>query len=340
MIAELSRRLKNEPSVTGVAVTDALPGTYHERRTVEVHRGAAPPSIVDTNTEGSHVRVGSVGVEFFDAFRVPIIAGRPFRASDVGAQNGVVIVNQAMARNIGGNPVGARVRFAAAAEGEPGPWKEVIGVAENLGLTPTGDGEADFMFVPVSSADAPFVAVRVNGDAASFAPQLRTIATQVDPGLRLYDVMSLREVIRREDLPTIQVTLIGIGVVLLAIILSAACLYALMSVAVARRTREIAIRVAIGASSRAVLSSLFARAAAQVGVGIVIGNALIVLLLLIVVDDNGSRIVPLEPAAIGRLILLMILASVAITMVGLAACLVPARRALRVQPTVALKEAR
>src|SRR5690606_23050675 len=129
----------------------------------------------------------------------------------------------------------------------------------------TSRGEADFMFMPVSAADARFVAVRVNGDAASFAPQLRTIVTQVDPGLRLYDVLSLREVIRRADLPIIQGIMIGIGVVLLAIILSAASLYALMSVAVARRTREIGIRVAIGATPREILSSLFARAAAQVG---------------------------------------------------------------------------
>jgi predicted permease len=333
VIADLSRRLKNEPAVAGVAVTAALPGTYHRLRTVEVQRGAEPPFIVDTNTEGSRVRIAAVGVEFFAAFRVPIIAGRTFRATDVGAQNGVVVINEAMALNIGGNPVGARVRFAAAADDEPGPWNEVIGVVENLGLTPTGRGEADFMFQPVSAADAAFVGVRVNGDAVSFAPRLRTIATQADPGLRLYDVMSLREVIRREDLPIIQSILIGIGVVLLAIILSAASLYALMSVAVARRTREIGIRVAIGATPREVLSALFKRAAAQVGVGIVIGNALFVLLLSIVVDE-------LQPGFILRLILLMITASAVMTLVGLAACLVPGRRALRVQPTVALKEAR
>jgi predicted permease len=331
VIAELSRRLKNEPAVTGVGVTAALPGTYHRLRTVEAQRGAEPPFIVDTNTEGGRVRVASVGVEFFDAFRVPTIAGRTFRATDVGAQNGVVVINEAMARNIGGNPVGARVRFAAAAEGEPGPWNDVIGVVENLGLAPTGRGEADFMFLPVSAADAAFVGVRVNGDAASFAPRLRTIATQVDRGLRLYDVMSLREVIRREDLPIIQGILIGIGVVLLAIFLSAASLYALMSVAVARRTREIGIRVAIGATPREVLSSLFKRAAAQVGVGIVIGNILVVLLLSnIGVEDVQIRVV----------ILPMLIASAVMALVGFTACLAPGRRALRVQPTVALKEAR
>jgi ABC-type antimicrobial peptide transport system permease subunit len=333
VIAELSRRLNNEPAVASVGITAALPGTYHRLRTVEVQRGAESPFIVDTNTENSRVRIGSVGVDFFDAFRVPIVSGRTFRASDVGAPNRVVVINEAMAQNIGGNPVGARVRFAASADDEAGPWNEVVGVVGNLGLTPTGLGEADFMFLPASVADAPFVVVRVNGDAASFAPQLRTIAMQVEPGLRLQNVMTLREVLRREDRSIIQGTLIGIGVVVLAIILSSASLYALMSVAVARRTREIGIRVAIGATPRAVLSSLFARAAAQVGVGIVIGNVIFVLVLSIFIDE-------MPPDAIPRFMRLMLVASAAMALVGVAACLVPGRRALRVQPTVALKEAR
>ena len=333
VIEELSRRLSNEPAVTGVAVAAELPGTYHPLRTVEAQRGEEPPFIVDTNTENSRVRIGFVGAGYFEALRLPVLAGRTFRPSDVDAPARVVVINRAMAQNIGGNALGVRVRFAHAAEGEPGPWNEVIGIVGDLGLTPTSRGEADFMFMPVSAADARFVAVRVNGDAASFAPQLRTIVTQVDPGLRLYDVLSLREVIRRADLPIIQGIMIGIGVVLLAIILSAASLYALMSVAVARRTREIGIRVAIGATPREILSSLFARAAAQVGAGIVTGNVILLLLLTFVFDE-------MQPGAIPLVVLLMIIASAAMTFVGLAACMVPGMRALRVQPTVALKEAR
>lgn len=328
-VAELSRRLENEPDVTGVTVAAALPGTYHALRQVEVQREMEAPALLDTNIEGNRVRIASVGIDYFDTFRIPLEAGRAFHAGDIDAENGVVIINESMAQNIGGNPVGVRVRVAASTH-DAGPWHEVVGVVSNLGLAPTGSGESDFMFFPVSGADASFVAIHVIGDANSFAPRLQALAVQVDPGLRLYDVLSLREVIRRYDLPNVHATLMGIGVVLLAIILSAASLYALMSVGVALRTREIGIRVAIGASSRDVLSSLFSRAATQIGAGILIGNVLAIVLLSIMIDEVRFSVV-IPPMVIGSLVM---------ALVGLTACMVPGRRALRVQPTVALKATR
>jgi hypothetical protein len=331
VIAELSRRLENEPGFAGVTFSAALPGTYHPLRQIEMQRGTEPPSIIEANTEGNRVRIASVDMDYFDAFRLPLTAGRVFHAGDAGASQGVVVINESMAQNIGGNPVGVRVRFAAGGDEEPGAWYEVVGVTGNMGLSSTYLGEADFMYLPVSADEAQFAAVRVNGDAASFAPRLREVAMQVDPGLRLYDVLPLREVIRRHDLPTLQMTFVGIGVVLLAIIISAASLHALMSVAVALRTREIGIRLAIGANPRAVLAALFGRAAKQIGAGIVIGNVLVLLLL----SNLG-----IEEVRISALIPPMLIASAVMALVGLGACLVPGRRALRVQPTVALKEAR
>jgi putative ABC transport system permease protein len=113
------------------------------------------------------------------------------------------------------------------------------------------------------------------------------------------------------------------------VVFSAAGLYALMAVAVARRTREIGIRVAIGARPTSVLAALFRRAATQVGAGIVIGNILVVVLMYVSIEDMevDTAVVP------------MIAASLIMLVVGLFACLVPARRALQVQPTEALKSA-
>lgn len=234
-----------------------------------------------------------------------------------------------MARNIGGNPIGTLVRFAAAQDrSEPGEWHEVIGVVRNLGLTPTARGEADFMYLPLAAADAPLVVVRVSGDAESFAPRLRAVAVKADPELRLNGLLSLAEIIRREELSTIHATLGGLGVLLLAIILSAASLHALMAVSVAQRTREIGVRLAIGASPRAVLNAMFARAAKQVGAGIVMGNALVVAVLVM----SSDRVRP------GALLPALMIASLVMAAVGLGACLVPARRALRVQPPEALKQ--
>ncbi|HEX6307482.1 MAG TPA: ABC transporter permease [Longimicrobiales bacterium] len=328
---ELSRRLLEEPDVAGVTVASALPGLHHPLARIEAQRESGTPFVVPANTEGQRVRVGGVGPGFFETLRVPVISGREFRRDDVGAARPVVVINESMARNIGGNAIGVRVRFEAVGEEEPGPWHDVVGVVRDFGITPTGRGEADFMYTPLAAAEASWMVLRVNGGADAYVQRLRTVALQVDPSLRLHDALSLREKIRREDQGTISMVLIGIAVVLLIVALSAASLYALMSVAVALRTREIGIRVAIGASSRAVLTSLFRRVATQVGIGVVAGNVIVGAVLITMMEEVIRPGAVLPPMAAASLVMLL---------VGLGACLVPARRALRIQPTDALKGAR
>jgi putative ABC transport system permease protein len=126
--------------------------------------------------------------------------------------------------------------------------------------------------------------------------------------------------------------MIGIGFIVilsLALMLSAAGLFALVAVAVERRRREIGIRIALGASTRGVLKAVFARAAAQLGVGIVLGNVL--LLGLRILQGGGT-------VKMSSLVLPMVGVSTLMALVGIAACVVPARRALRVQPTDAIRE--
>jgi putative ABC transport system permease protein len=319
VIDELARRVETEPGVN-LTFASALPGQPHSWRIVEAQRGNGAPFVVRANLDG-RVNTASVDIGFFDTFGVPLVAGRGFSFGDLTAGSSAVIINESLAKNVGGNPLGVRLRYAARDDNQPGPWYEVVGVVRNLDTEPTNRGEADFLYIPASAADAyPLaVAMKVNGDPWSFAPRLRALATHVEPELRLYDVLPLEEVIRRRDRPFIQAHLAGIGIVLLAILLSAASLYALMSVAVARRTREIAIRVAMGASRRGVLAAVLRRAAVQIGAGLFLGNLFVGVLV-----------------SEGMLSMLTISASMAL--VGLFACLVPARRAMRIEPTVALKQ--
>jgi hypothetical protein len=207
-----------------------------------------------------------------------------------------------------------------------------VGIVRDVGLDPTANGEAEFMYTPASVASLPSppqVVVRVRGVAIEFERKLRETAARVAPDLRLYDVMTLEEAIRLEDFDgVLMAASIGIPV-LLVLLLSAAALFALMSVAVARRTREIGIRLAVGATRRAVLAALFKRAALQIGAGIIGGNLLVVALLSVIAEE-----VNVVPTAVP-----MLAASLIMVIVGIAACLVPAHRALAVQPTEALSSA-
>jgi putative ABC transport system permease protein len=116
------------------------------------------------------------------------------------------------------------------------------------------------------------------------------------------------------------------SVLLVALVFCAAGLYALMAVAVARRTREIGIRIALGANSRRVLASVFVRAARQIGGGIIAGNSLILFF--------AWR----ADSLTADLLVSSVITSVIMAAVGVLACAAPARRALRVQPTEALRQ--
>lgn len=329
-LAELSRLISSEPGVAAVAVTRTLPGAHHPSRRLEAQRGSDPVFVIDTGADGGGVHIGGVGPGFFGALGVPVVAGREFLDGDVHAAGSVVVINEALARHLGGNPVGMRVRIAAFGDGEPGPWQEVVGVAGNVGLSPTRRGEAEYLYGLAPATDGAHMVVRMSGPMSDFPARLHSLALRADPSLHVRDLLPLREVIRRQDQGIVHGALVGLGAVLLAVALSAASLHALVSVQVALRTREIGIRRAIGATPFTVLASLFRRAATQLGVGVLAGNAAIALLLALMVDNVQPSLL-IIPAAT---------ASVVMLVVGLASCLLPARRALKVQPTEALKAAR
>jgi hypothetical protein len=323
----LKKRLAAEPAVAGVTFGNGLPGMYFPLERVEAQRGSETPWLIDANIENDRVRTAVVDVDYFSTLQQPLSAGRQFNTADLHTKT-VAIVNETMARNMGGNALGVRIRYASsAANQKPGPWYEVVGIVRDASV---GGTPPDFVFTPASSADVSplIVAVRVRGAAAAFAPQLRALAAEVEPGLRLYDVLTLDEVITRLARPAIQGTFAVVGITLLLMALAAAGLHSLMSVAVTRRTREIGIRLAIGASPRSVLRSLFGRAALQVGLGILLGNALIAPVMH-ALGQSELRASVLLPV--------MLVASAGMLLTAVIACSVPARRALRIAPTEAVK---
>jgi putative ABC transport system permease protein len=326
---ELARRLSAEPGVTHVTLGDRFPGMSADLTAVEVQQVGAEPVRLQGNYDG-YIAVAGAGVGYHETFGAEVITGRALRHGDAGAPNRPVVVNESFMREVGTNPVGARVRaLPRRGEAEPGPWHEIVGVVSDLGMDPTDLGESEYMYRAVSAAelDPVMVAVRVAGEAAPLTPRVEALAREVDAGLQVRDIVPLQRIVEQRRLPAVIATAVFGIVLLVALLFSTAGLYALMAVAVERRTREIGIRVALGASPRRVLRTVFARAGRQLGGGIIAGNAIILLISWRAAGGVSTYL------AVALLIVSLIMAAV-----GVLACAAPARRALRVQPTEALRQ--
>jgi predicted permease len=322
-------RLRGEPGVTHVTLGDRLPTMAPEWVAVEIERDGAAPARLPGNYEGGFA-MAAVGAGYHDAFGAAVVAGRALHAADAGAPAPPVVVNEAFMRVLGRNPVGARLRTVQrGSERDTGPWHEIVGVVADVeSLFPADWNAAAYIYRAASAAelDPLMVAVRVSGDAAPLAPRVAALARQVDVGLHVRDVVTIDDVVAREhDRMLFSAMIVG-GVLLVAVVFSAASLSALMAVTVRRRTREIGIRMALGASAGGVLRAIFARAGRQVGCGIVAGNAIV----LLIAWRSG--------AVTSDLIVALLVMSVIMAGVGVLACAAPARRALRVQPTDALRQ--
>ncbi|MGH7482140.1 MAG: ABC transporter permease [Longimicrobiales bacterium] len=333
---ELERRLLAEPGVLGVTFAERLPRMFHRERLIEIDGNAPPP---DSGALGYVVKSTSVAPGFFDVLGTRILAGRGFEPADVESGRRVAIVNESFVRHVlgGRNAIGRRVRDVAgvAEDGsspEPGPWHEIIGVVPDLAignLSPVDDGPDRFagFYEPLpSGAAGGYVVVRVRGDPGTFTQRLRVLAAAVDPSLRLYEVTPLADA--SEEMVEflglfLRIVLIASGV---ALLLSLTGIYAVMAFTVAQRTREIGIRIALGADRRRLALAVFRRPLKQVGLGILVGAALVAIM---------------APGALGDMsagAAALLLTYVAFMMVVcMIACVVPTRRALAVEPTEALR---
>jgi putative ABC transport system permease protein len=172
------------------------------------------------------------------------------------------------------------------------------------------------------------VAIHLRGDPKAFMPRLRAVATDIDVTLRLAEVMPLRDVVNAEVAFHefwVRMTMIVSAIVLLH---SLVAIYAVMSFAVSRRTREIGVRVALGATPRRIVRAVFKQPLRQLGMGLVAGAALVAYLLGMMKGGMPSA----------DQFLMLGGYTVLVAVVCLVACVVPTRRALAVQPTEALRE--
>jgi hypothetical protein len=328
---DLIQRVTDQPGITGVTVMSQIPGASHSRAWLEVE-DVQPPDAM----EGHRAQTGAVDISFFEAFDLSIVAGRGFTAADLESNAGAVLVNESFVHEIldGRNAVGRRLRYVNVARQteRPSPnrplggWYEIVGVVSDIAMTispalPHNGG----LYHPLAPEAEPPVrmAVHVAWDPELFAPTLRALATAADPSLQIDEIRPMDEA-QSDQLMTYDAwfRVIAVGSAL-AVLLANAGIYAVMSFAVSRRTREIGIRVALGSDARRIVSAIFYRSLVQVGLGVAVGATFLAL--------SGS----VEPS--GQSMSLFALYIAGTTMVCLLACIVPTTRALRIQPTEALR---
>ena len=341
----LEARLSAEPGIEAVAFADRLPVKDQLEYGFAVDTSAGAPR------EGLRVSpMTYVSRGYLAAFGASIIAGRDFASSEYERLGGrVLIVNEAFARHVFGrsnraegevserakapfvaqlNPVGQRVRLLSYNADETlfgvdtAQWLEIVGVVANFGWQAPLPEDQAAMYRPTLGGDGPAsnLALRVR-DPVVFASRLRAIAAEVDPMIRLTGVQQLGTVSDDEARISWTLTAVAWLVGFMVLMLSATGIHALMSFTVARRTREIGIRAALGAHHGRLIAAIFSRAFLQIGAGIVVGSSLAAL------AGFGSA----------KQVVLLVAADAIMLVVGLVACAVPVRRALRIDPMEALR---
>ncbi|MBA3640288.1 MAG: ABC transporter permease [Acidobacteria bacterium] len=339
-VDELRRRVSSEPGVTGVTFVDRLPRTERPEYEIELSYDSTTPRSGGGSARLPFREATVAGIEpsYFDVLQTPILAGRAFNAGDLTSGGKVAIVDQGFIDQVleGRNPIGQQVRFVGRSDPkDPAPWFEIVGVVKDLGMgTPTRRSRAAGFYVPATPErfDRVYMMVHVGGDPMLLAPQLREVSSAVDPTLRLSEFQRVNEV--TNDVLWVVGLWLRVTVLMtaVALLLSLAGIYAVLSFTVARRTREIGLRVALGANPRRVIGAILRRPLWQVGCGVLGGVALIAAV--------GSMELEM-PGMNGELSLkqFAIIMAYGILMLGvcLLACVVPTRRALRVEPTVALR---
>lgn len=339
--AELERRLMQAPETVAVTFASYVPGASPEgleqQVDVESSEGGAPAF-------DAGVLAPAVGPRFFETIGRPIVAGRDFQEGDRTGSARTVIVNEAFARLFRrttgqGSPIGARVRRRAGGPGRETtqePWYEIVGVARDVGLDPSGDHYEEAAYVYHAASPASVVPletlVRVRGNAGGLAARLPIISAAVAPELSAQHALPLNDIVQLRD--RTGFALVGVlgGVTLLVLAMSAMGISSLMSVSVSRRTREIGVRTALGANPRQVLVSVLLRAAILMASGAAIGGALLLRIVSVrgSSGDLGENMAAFVPSlAVTALVMLA---------AGVLAALGPARRALRINPTDALRD--
>jgi predicted permease len=277
--------------------------------------------------------VNSVDEHYFDTMEIPILAGRAFHVTDSLDKPHVAIVNEVFAKHYwpDRDPLGRRFRVPTGAA-DPGPWVEIVGLAKTTSYHYPAEVPSAMVYFPYRQQPTPSMVLlaQTTGESASVIPPMRELLLKMDPEVPAYDALTM-EAFYAARATTIGNVLIGLvgGMGIMGMTLTMVGLYGLVSYSVSRRTREIGIRMAIGATHARVLVMVLAQGLVPAWIGLATGLVLSIVtmrllpgLMLISARNDPKSFFVVVPMLL---------------VVALIASFVPARRASRVNPTIALR---
>jgi predicted permease len=319
----LLRQLSTVPGVLAATTSsDPLLGAVHSKVQVDAPSAAASPISIDRQFAGP---------DFFRTLGCPVLSGRDFTIRDDATSATVAIVNQALAARLwpGGDALG-RTIYLHEKPGTPAA-ATVVGVAHNAKYGSVWEQPQPHLFLPLSQSGTPaaLLAVRINGNPAAAAPAIRQAWSRLAPSVPLDDFQTADERVNLSLTPQRIAAGIFGAFGLLAIALASVGLYSLVAYSVVRQRREIGIRIAIGAQPRTVLAAILRSSMLLTAFGLALG-ASGSLLSMRFLAHQVREISPYDGPT--YLAVVLLLAAVA----GVAA-LIPARRAMRVDPCIALR---
>jgi putative ABC transport system permease protein len=287
--------------------------------------GIKPPEPSDSFRADWNV----VSPDYFKTLKMRLVSGRDFTDQDVTGAPGAIIINEAMARSVWKTTDVVGRQFEASMMGNPKLTLTVVGVAPDAQVDTLGAAVGPFVYVPLRQLNSTRVSLLVKSANGGMIPQVRAVLRQMNPNLPVTSAMPLEQVTAFILIPQRIAGAVAASLGVVVLLLAAIGIYGVTSYSVSRRTREIGIRMALGADRSTVLRLVIRRGLVLTGIGVALGLA---------AGAAGAQVLrsllfgvsALDPMAFGGAALLF-------GLVALAASYLPARRATRVDPMVALR---
>ena len=326
---DLKQSLEGLPGARSVALTNALPAAGSGRR-----RFAIEGQTYETDQDYPRARTADITPDFFETFDISLARGRDFTLQDDADAPGAILVNQRFVARFfpGEDPIGRRIREGTSESQED--WKTIVGVVPDLrmeGFDSDVNEQAGY-YAPLAQRDQRFISIAVRlpgGDPLALTAEVRAAVRSVDSDLPIYWVRGMPEVIRQGTWFYNVFGSLFIVFGAAALFMASIGLYGVLAFSVSRRIQEMGIRMALGANAKNVIRLVMREGAVQLAIGLTVGMAMafgvsnVIGLILFDVE-------PRDPAVFGTIV-------VVIALVGIVASFVPALRATRVDPMVALR---